>query len=74
MTKPRQPSLEVIEPPVRPSVLVPVGAPTGIGKFLTLKLDGPPVPDVNECRCRCAEDSTGATVCTVAGDLTPTGR
>ena len=63
-----------VSQPTANGSLIPVGAPTGIGKFLTLKLDGPPVPDVNECRCRCAKDSTGATVCTVAEDLTPTAR
>jgi hypothetical protein len=58
--------------PTRNGSIIPVAAPTGIGKFLTLKLYGPPLPDVNECRCRCAEDITGKTVCTVAEDLTPT--
>lgn len=55
--------------------IIPVGAPTGTGKFLSLRLAGPPVPDINECLCTCAKDSgTGETVCTVAEDLTPTGR
>jgi hypothetical protein len=55
--------------------IIPVGAPTGTGRFLTLRLDGPPVPDLNECLCRCTTDGgTGETVCTVAEDLTPTSR
>jgi hypothetical protein len=49
---------------------IPVGAPTGSAKFLTLKLDGPPVPDINECLCTCTSSSNGVS-CTVASDTTP---
>jgi hypothetical protein len=51
---------------------IPVGAPTGSGKFLTLKLNGPPIPDINECLCSCqATGTNGAISCTVAEDRTP---
>jgi hypothetical protein len=51
---------------------IPVGAPTGGGKFLTLKLDGPPVPDINECLCSCQPSGkSGAISCTVGEDRTP---
>jgi hypothetical protein len=50
-----------------------VGAPTGSAKFLTLKLDGPPLPDINECLCKCtqAPGPHGAISCTVADDISP---
>src|SRR6266540_3238162 len=48
--------------------IIPVGAPTGAGKFLTLKLNGPPLPDINECLCTCTTNSNGSTSCTVAED------
>jgi hypothetical protein len=47
-----------------------VGTPTGSGKFLALKLDGPPLPDINECLCTCAPDSNGNVSCTLAEDTT----
>jgi hypothetical protein len=51
---------------------IPVGAPTGAGKFLALKLNGPPVPDLNECLCSCqASGPNGAVTCTVGKDQTP---
>jgi hypothetical protein len=51
---------------------LPVGAATGSGKFLTLKLDGPPLPDLNECLCRCTQSPTNGSVsCTVAEETTP---
>jgi hypothetical protein len=50
---------------------IPVGAPTGSGKFLTLKLDGS-IPDLNECLCSCeASGTNGAISCTVGEDQTP---
>jgi len=48
-----------------------VGAPTGSAKFLTLKLDGPPVPNINECLCTCTQASNGSISCTVGSDTTP---
>jgi hypothetical protein len=50
-----------------------VGAPTGSGKFLALKLNGPPLPDINECLCTCtqAPGPNGSISCTVAEDTTP---
>ena len=49
-----------------------VGAPTGSGKFLALRLDGPPVPDLNECLCSCQPSGPGgAIVCSVGEDQTP---
>jgi hypothetical protein len=49
----------------------PVGAPTGSGKFLTLKLNGS-IPDINECLCSCeASGMGGAVSCTLAQDHTP---
>jgi hypothetical protein len=46
-----------------------VGAPTGSGSFLTLRLDGS-VPDLNECLCTCTTTSN-VTTCTVGQDNTP---
>ncbi len=37
--------------PTANGATLPVGAPTGGAKFLRLKLDGPPFPDINECLC-----------------------
>ncbi len=50
-----------------------VGAATGVPKFLALKLDGPPLPDINECLCTCtqAPGPNGSISCTVAEDRTP---
>jgi hypothetical protein len=50
-----------------------VGAPTGSAKFLTLKLDGPPVPPINQCLCKCSKTGgpKGSITCTVAEDDTP---
>jgi hypothetical protein len=50
---------------------IPVGAATGSAKFLTLQLDGPPVPDINECLCTCTAAVDGTIACTVAEDTTP---
>jgi hypothetical protein len=51
---------------------LPVGAPTGSAKFLTLKLDGA-IPDINECLCTCTEapGPSGSISCTVGEDTTP---
>jgi len=52
---------------------IPVGAPTGAAKFLALRLDGPPLPDINECLCSC--EASGSNVsCTVSEDRTPWSR
>ena len=51
--------------------IIPVGAAAGVGKLLTLRLDGPPVPDLNECLCTCATAPDGTTSCTLAEDTTP---
>jgi hypothetical protein len=50
-----------------------VGAATGVPKFLTLKLDGPPFPAINECLCTCtqAPGPDGSITCTVGEDKTP---
>jgi len=50
---------------------IPVGAPTGSGRFLTLKLNGPPFPEINECLCTCTTGADGSTSCTVGEDTTP---
>ena len=58
--------------PTANGTTIPVGAPTGGGKFLTLMLDGPPIPDINECLCSCqASGTNGAIYCTVGEDRTP---
>lgn len=51
--------------------IIPVGAPTGSGDFLTLLLDGPPLPDLNQCLCTCtqAAGGSGSISCAVAGDF-----
>ena len=51
---------------------IPVGAATGSARFLSLKLDGPPLPDINECLCSCQASATSGVVsCTVGEDRTP---
>jgi hypothetical protein len=51
---------------------IPVGSPTGSGRFLALRLDGPPPPDINECLCTCTTAADGSTTsCTLAEDATP---
>jgi len=58
--------------PTANGTIIPVGAPSGGGKFLTLKLYGPPIPDLNECLCSCqASGTNGAISCTVGEDQTP---
>jgi len=59
--------------PTANGATLPVGAPTGSGKFLALKLDGPPIPDLNECLCTCTEapGPNGGISCTVGEDTTP---
>lgn len=59
--------------PTANGATIPVGAPTGGANFLTLKLDGPPFPDINGCLCKCtqAPGPTGSVSCTVGEDLTP---
>jgi hypothetical protein len=50
---------------------IQVGSPTGGGRLFTLRLDGPPVPDINECLCACTTAQDGSTSCTVKRDTTP---
>jgi hypothetical protein len=59
--------------PTANGATIPVGAPTGSAKFLTLKLDGPPLPDINECLCTCTQAAgpDGSISCTVGSDTTP---
>ena len=52
--------------PVANGSILPVGAPTGVGKFLTERLTGS-VPAINECLCQCPENGP----CTVREDTTP---
>jgi hypothetical protein len=60
-----------ISDPTANGASILVGAPTGSGKFLTLKLDGS-IPAINECLCSCqASGMDGAVTCTLAQDLTP---
>ncbi len=59
----------VPNPTANGTILV-VGAPTGSPSFLTLRLDGPPVPDMNQCLCTCTE-ANSSTTCTVGSDTTP---
>jgi hypothetical protein len=50
-----------------------VGAPTGSASFLALRLDGPPVRDINQCLCTCSQPGGQGTAitCTVGSDTTP---
>jgi hypothetical protein len=58
--------------PTANGAAISVGAATGSAKFLTLKLDGPPVPDINECLCACqATGTNGVVSCSVGEDRTP---
>jgi hypothetical protein len=59
-----------VSKPTANGATLPVGAPTGTAKFLTLKLDGS-VPDINECLCNCTQAADGTTSCTVGQDTTP---
>jgi hypothetical protein len=43
-----------------------VGSPTGSADFLTLRLDGSPLPDLNRCDCKCTTAGDGTTSCAVA--------
>jgi hypothetical protein len=59
--------------PTANGAMIPVGAPTGTGDFLALKLDGPPLPDFNQCLCTCTQAPVpgGSITCTVGSDITP---
>lgn len=46
-----------------------VGAPTGSPDFLTLRLDGPPLPELNRCECACSTAGDGTTSCSLAADV-----
>ena len=46
--------------------IIPVGAPTGAGEFLTERLTGS-VPTLNECLCECPANGP----CTLREDITP---
>jgi hypothetical protein len=48
---------------------IPVGAPTGGGKFLTLQLEGS-IPEINECLCTCTQNANGSVSCAVGEDRT----
>ena len=54
-----------ISNPTANGSILPVGAPTGVGKFLTRQLTGS-VPTVNECLCECSANGT----CTIRKDTT----
>ena len=58
--------------PTANGTTVPVGAPTGSGEFLALRLDGPPPPVLNQCLCTCSQNSrpNGSVSCTVGADIT----
>jgi hypothetical protein len=51
--------------------ILPVGSPSGSASFLTLRLDGPPVPDLNQCLCTCTQAQDSSVICTVGSDTTP---
>jgi hypothetical protein len=51
--------------------ILPVGSPSGSASFLTLRLDGPPVPDLNQCLCTCSQAQDSSVSCTVGSDTTP---
>ena len=58
--------------PTANGTTIPVGAPTGGGKFLSLMLDGSPLPEINECLCSCQASGIGGAIsCTVREDRTP---
>jgi hypothetical protein len=58
-------SCSVANPTANGSI-IPVGAPTGSGRFLTVRLDGS-FPPTNECLCECPAGQP----CTVRSDTTP---
>jgi hypothetical protein len=55
-----------VQNPTANGSIIPVGAPTGSGKFLTQRLTGS-VPAMNECLCECPASGP----CTVREDTTP---
>ena len=57
--------------PTANGATLPVGAPTGSGKFLALRLNGPPLPDINECLCTCTQTQNSGVSCSVGEDRTP---
>jgi hypothetical protein len=57
--------------PTANGTALPVGAPAGSAKFLTLRLDGPPLPDINECLCTCTQSTNGGITCGLKSDTTP---
>lgn len=54
--------------PTANGTIIPVGAPTGGGKFLSLQLYGS-IPEVNECLCTCTQGPNGVS-CAVGQDNT----
>lgn len=48
--------------------IIKVGGPTGSSQVSTLRLYGPPLPDIATCPCTCAKASDGTTSCTLAPD------
>jgi hypothetical protein len=50
--------------PLANGSMIPVGAASGTPKFLALRLDGPPLPKVNECMCKCSQAPNGSVSCT----------
>ena len=56
--------------PTANGAAIKVGAPSGSGDFLALRLDGPPLPALNQCLCTCTTTQSG-TSCTVGEDTTP---
>ena len=57
--------------PTSNGATIPVGAPTGVGNFLALRLDGPPPPELNDCLCTCRAGADGTVACTLATAASP---
>lgn len=55
--------------PTANGTIIPVGAATGGGKFLTLQLYRS-IPEINECLCSCTQAGDGSVSCAVGEDRT----
>jgi hypothetical protein len=52
--------------PTGNGAIIKVGGPTGASEFTTLRLYGPPLPNINRGPCECTQGTVGASSCTLA--------
>lgn len=61
-------SLCSVPSPTGNGAIIKVGGPTGIAEALSLRLDGPPPPDIAKCPCTCTTAADGTTSCALSAD------